>query len=294
MNFESLTIWQADFDLCPECYNEGKFSFGITNTDFILMEAVTDANNSGGWSDQETLLLLEALEMFGDNFSEIAEHVGTKTKAQCILHFIRLPIEDPFLEVMEPNNTSNAQNLADSICNSKSSNLGSQGDDQDETAKIQLHDQSQQNDSTPVAGNADHIEPSVDGNSEDRDSSVTDAIVSAAEAAGLFTSDKYLALSECGNPVMTLVCMSSKILFKSLLTFKKCVLFIKFKRFSLKSCLACISRWHFLLRLLHQMQLQPLPRLHSRCLPIMLQLCSLQMITLLTWNSSYHQLIQLL
>ncbi|KAL3695574.1 hypothetical protein R1sor_009650 [Riccia sorocarpa] len=94
---------QADFDLCPDCYNDGKFGDGMTSTDFLRMDALTDTGDAdgGGWSDQETLLLLEALELYGDNWSEIAEHVATKSKAQCILHFIRLPIEDPFLENME-------------------------------------------------------------------------------------------------------------------------------------------------------------------------------------------------
>ena len=68
-------------------------------TDFIKMD-VTEASkaNGGGWTDQETLLLLEALELYGDNWNEIAEHVATKSKSQCILHFIRLPVEDPFSE----------------------------------------------------------------------------------------------------------------------------------------------------------------------------------------------------
>lgn len=96
-------MWQADFDLCPDCFNDGKFGEGMTSTDFIRMDAQTDTGDSdgGGWTDQETLLLLEALELFGDNWTEIAEHVATKSKSQCILHFIRLPIEDPFLEEME-------------------------------------------------------------------------------------------------------------------------------------------------------------------------------------------------
>ncbi|KAI5070257.1 hypothetical protein GOP47_0014600 [Adiantum capillus-veneris] len=190
---------QADFDLCPECYNGGKFSIGITSTDFILMEAVTDANSSDGWSDQETLLLLEALEMFGDNFSEIAEHVGTKTKAQCILHFIRLPIEDPFLEAVDANNnTTNAQTAADSIANAKSC----QGEDQEENPKVLVHDPAQQEDSISVSGNAHHVDLPAN---DEKSSSAMNAIIAAAEAAGLFASDKQLALSECSNPVMTLV-----------------------------------------------------------------------------------------
>lgn len=90
---------QADFDLCTDCYNDGKFGSGMAPTDFIVMDSAEVAGASGGsWTDQETLLLLEALELFGENWNEIAEHVATKTKAQCILHFLQMPIEDSFLE----------------------------------------------------------------------------------------------------------------------------------------------------------------------------------------------------
>eukprot|EP00798_Chlamydomonas_sp_ICE-L_P003678 gene3678-13753_t len=39
--------------------------------------------------------------MFGDNWAEVAEHVGTKSSVQCILHFLQLPIEDQFIEELE-------------------------------------------------------------------------------------------------------------------------------------------------------------------------------------------------
>jgi SWI/SNF related-matrix-associated actin-dependent regulator of chromatin subfamily C len=97
-----LGFWQADFDLCPDCYNDGKFGPDMVSTDFMRMDVTEVANeNGGGWTDQETLLLLEALELYGENWTEIAEHVATKSKSQCILHFVRLPVEDPFLEDME-------------------------------------------------------------------------------------------------------------------------------------------------------------------------------------------------
>ncbi len=50
------------------------------------------------WTDQETLLLLEALEMYKDDWNKVCEHVGSRTQDECILHFLRLPIEDPYLE----------------------------------------------------------------------------------------------------------------------------------------------------------------------------------------------------
>lgn len=90
---------QADFDLCTECFSNGKFGSDMSTSDFILMEPAEVPGVSGGnWTDQETLLLLEALELFTENWNEIAEHVATKTKNQCILHFLQMPIEDTFLD----------------------------------------------------------------------------------------------------------------------------------------------------------------------------------------------------
>lgn len=50
------------------------------------------------WSDQEILLLLEGLEMFKDDWNKVCEHVGTRTQDECILKFLQLPIEDPYLD----------------------------------------------------------------------------------------------------------------------------------------------------------------------------------------------------
>ncbi|CAK8682448.1 unnamed protein product [Clavelina lepadiformis] len=50
------------------------------------------------WSDQEVLLLLEGLEMYKDDWNKVSEHVGSRTQDECILQFLRLPIEDPYIE----------------------------------------------------------------------------------------------------------------------------------------------------------------------------------------------------
>uniref|UniRef100_A0A1J3JXW1 SWI/SNF complex subunit SWI3D n=1 Tax=Noccaea caerulescens TaxID=107243 RepID=A0A1J3JXW1_NOCCA len=90
---------QADFDLCTECFNSGKFSSDMSSSDFFLMEpAEAPGVGSGKWTDDENLLLLEALELFKENWNEIAEHVATKTKSQCMLHFFQMPIEEAFLD----------------------------------------------------------------------------------------------------------------------------------------------------------------------------------------------------
>ena len=36
--------------------------------------------------------------MYKDDWNKVCEHVGSRTQDECILHFLRLPIEDPFLE----------------------------------------------------------------------------------------------------------------------------------------------------------------------------------------------------
>jgi SWI/SNF related-matrix-associated actin-dependent regulator of chromatin subfamily C len=67
------------------------------------VDAMKDGSDTDGdrWTDQETLLLLEGIEKFNDNWNHIAGHVGTKSKAQCIHHFIRLPVADGLLENIE-------------------------------------------------------------------------------------------------------------------------------------------------------------------------------------------------
>ena len=36
--------------------------------------------------------------MHKDDWNKVCEHVGSRTQDECILHFLRLPIEDSFLE----------------------------------------------------------------------------------------------------------------------------------------------------------------------------------------------------
>uniref|UniRef100_A0A8C5AUX0 SWI/SNF related BAF chromatin remodeling complex subunit C2 n=1 Tax=Gadus morhua TaxID=8049 RepID=A0A8C5AUX0_GADMO len=62
------------------------------------VKSKTSASSMRDWTEQETLLLLEGLEMYKDDWNKVSEHVGSRTQDECILHFLRLPIEDPYLE----------------------------------------------------------------------------------------------------------------------------------------------------------------------------------------------------
>jgi len=87
-------------ELCPNCFLEGRFPGGSQNSDYVRMEdpAYATVDRDVPWSDQETLLLLEGIEMSGDDWNAIANHVGTKTREQCVVRFLQLPIEDSYLE----------------------------------------------------------------------------------------------------------------------------------------------------------------------------------------------------
>ncbi|KAM8767485.1 SWI/SNF complex subunit SMARCC1b [Acanthopagrus schlegelii] len=74
-------------------------NFGLRTDIYAKKHPKTKGASAGReWTEQETLLLLEALEVYRDDWNKVSEHVGSRTQDECILHFLRLPIEDPYLE----------------------------------------------------------------------------------------------------------------------------------------------------------------------------------------------------
>lgn len=91
------TTKRPDYFVCPTCFSNGKYDPSVSSTDFSKFENEF-ADISSSWTDVETLRLLEAIQRHSDNWDKIAEEVGTKTKAECVMHFVRLPIEEEFLD----------------------------------------------------------------------------------------------------------------------------------------------------------------------------------------------------
>ncbi|KAL1196200.1 SWI/SNF complex subunit SWI3C [Cardamine amara subsp. amara] len=65
----------------------------------------------------ETIGLIRKLSCFlklwnlcKENWVQIADHVGSKSKAQCILHFLRLPVEDGHSDNVEVPGVTNSEN----------------------------------------------------------------------------------------------------------------------------------------------------------------------------------------
>ena len=101
VRYHSLKV--KDFELCQPCYLDGRFPSTMFSGDFVKLSNVGSSGNAHGlgngdaWTDQEVLLLLEAVEMFDDDWFAIEAHVGTRSAQQCIRKFLELPIEDPYL-----------------------------------------------------------------------------------------------------------------------------------------------------------------------------------------------------
>ncbi|KAI8629035.1 putative RSC complex subunit [Xylariaceae sp. FL1651] len=102
---EAKSTDKTKHDVCPSCYLEGRIPNNQTNTQFVRTENKaysTVLDRDAPWSDAEILRLLEALEKYDDDWSEIAEHVGTRSREECVLQFLQLDIEDKYLESEAP------------------------------------------------------------------------------------------------------------------------------------------------------------------------------------------------
>ncbi|KAG8493137.1 hypothetical protein CXB51_010508 [Gossypium anomalum] len=86
-----------DFDLCVECFSVGaEITPHKCNHPYRVMDNLSFPLICPDWNADEEILLLEAIEMYGfGNWAEVAEHVGTKSKSQCIDHYNAIYMNSP-------------------------------------------------------------------------------------------------------------------------------------------------------------------------------------------------------
>ncbi|PIA28310.1 hypothetical protein AQUCO_07200158v1 [Aquilegia coerulea] len=86
-----------DFDLCVECFSVGaELTPHKSDHPYQVMDNLSFPLISPDWNADEEILLLEAVEMYGlGDWEEIAEHVGTKSKAQCNEHYTSFYLNSP-------------------------------------------------------------------------------------------------------------------------------------------------------------------------------------------------------
>jgi SWI/SNF-related matrix-associated actin-dependent regulator of chromatin subfamily C len=86
-------------DLCTNCYHEARFPANLHSGDFIKLDDSTGIKREkSGWTEQELLLLLEGIEIYDEDWDQIAAHVGTRSREACVLKFLQLPIEEPYID----------------------------------------------------------------------------------------------------------------------------------------------------------------------------------------------------
>lgn len=89
------------YDLCPNCFLQGRMPSSQNASDFVKLEDKGHTHvpdKDAPWSDSELVLLLEGLENFDDNWEQIANHVGTRTREECVMKFLQLDVEDKYLD----------------------------------------------------------------------------------------------------------------------------------------------------------------------------------------------------
>ncbi|KAL9594638.1 MAG: hypothetical protein Q9219_006922 [cf. Caloplaca sp. 3 TL-2023] len=89
------------YDLCGDCFRLGRQPMTHQQWDFVKLEDKDYSSfpdREKPWTDSELLRLLEALELFDDNWDSITDHVESRTREECIMKFLQLEIEDNYLE----------------------------------------------------------------------------------------------------------------------------------------------------------------------------------------------------
>lgn len=88
----------SDFDLCIECFSVGaEVKPHKSNHPYRVMDSLSFPLICPDWNADEEMLLLEGMEMYGmGNWTEIGDHVGTKSKEVCIIHYTNAYMNSPY------------------------------------------------------------------------------------------------------------------------------------------------------------------------------------------------------
>lgn len=83
-----------NYDICQPCLGMGKLPVQTTTLDFFKVE---DSTSIGvGWSLEETNRLVTLVAENGDDWAAVASKMKTRTAAECLVHFMRVPMYDQY------------------------------------------------------------------------------------------------------------------------------------------------------------------------------------------------------
>lgn len=88
-----------NFDLCDACFSDGKFEIEYCVPDFTHVETPS-IDFEDNWTPEEELLLLKTIWKYRENLNWkiISNTVQSRSAQECLLHFIRIPSQEEFLE----------------------------------------------------------------------------------------------------------------------------------------------------------------------------------------------------
>ncbi|MCJ1390173.1 hypothetical protein MMC18_003031 [Xylographa bjoerkii] len=89
------------YDYCASCFSLGKIDSNTKLVEYVKLEDPdysTIQDRDTPWTDSELMRLLEAIELFDENWNSISDHVGSRTREECVMKFLQLEIEDSYLE----------------------------------------------------------------------------------------------------------------------------------------------------------------------------------------------------
>ncbi|KAF2792760.1 SWIRM-domain-containing protein [Melanomma pulvis-pyrius CBS 109.77] len=90
---------------CPRCVEESHIPPETSFKDYVKIERPGYSKfppPEEKWTDEETLMLLEGLEMYDEDWNKVADHVVTKNREQCVMKFLQLEIDDKYIEADPP------------------------------------------------------------------------------------------------------------------------------------------------------------------------------------------------
>jgi len=74
---------------CRKCFDERAYADDVLRSDFFAADKLLVESM---WSKEEELRLLEGINMYGDEWNLVSQHVQTKSKEECVFYFLRIPI----------------------------------------------------------------------------------------------------------------------------------------------------------------------------------------------------------
>ncbi|KAI8848899.1 SWIRM domain-containing protein, partial [Chytridium lagenaria] len=101
------SVRNPSLNVCAACFSDGRFPGAMISSEFVKIDNFANEqrlhssaayhaylDDDVPWSEAELYLLLEGVEVYDEDWSRISEHVGTRSKDQCFVCFLQLPVEE--------------------------------------------------------------------------------------------------------------------------------------------------------------------------------------------------------